>query len=102
MSVLKKFDESGKEIGSWPTNITADNFQQYVDQYGIERAQGYCEAFSDLYYNLSANKPYPFTIHRMGVEAKKFLERNRVLLEQLNSILQSNQNKSTTDQKYTP
>ncbi|OQP49065.1 hypothetical protein [Niastella populi] len=54
MTLLKKFDENGQEIGSpedVPINET--NFQQYIEQYGKERAEGYKDAFADIMKEIS-------------------------------------------------
>lgn len=46
MSLIKKFNETGQEIGS--ENVAPDNFQQLVEQYGPEFAKGYAAAVTNL------------------------------------------------------
>ena len=48
MTLLKKFDENHQEISSDDVPIDESNFQQYIEQYGKERAEGYKDAFADI------------------------------------------------------
>lgn len=48
MTLLKKFNEAGQEIGSDDVPIDETNFQKYIEQYGQERAEGYKDALTDM------------------------------------------------------
>ena len=49
VSQLKMFDVNGKEIGEGDVQINAINFKDYKKQYGKARAEGYADAFRDLF-----------------------------------------------------
>jgi hypothetical protein len=90
--LMKKFDENGKELRPEKVCINEEAFQQYIDQHGLERAQGYRDAFKDLFYDLENKTPYPFSVDKMSTQAKKFLERNEIVLNLLEQTLEKNQN----------
>ena len=102
MTLLKKFNETGQEIGSEDVEINESNFQRYIDQYGLERAMGYCDAVSDLFYDLEYRMPVPFTVQRNSTAALKFHAEKQKLLNYILLTLEANKNQTQpdSDQKY--
>lgn len=101
---MNMFDENGKELRPERVCMNEEGFQEYIDKFGLERAQGYRDAFHALYYDLESREPYPFSINRMSTQAKKFIDRNAIVLQRIEQILENNQtNKELpTPLKYTP
>jgi len=70
MSLLKKFNETGQEIGSENVPLDNDNLTRYVEQYGQERAEGYQTGMSDILKRVelaitSRDSRFPVPTHAM-------------------------------------
>ena len=104
MSLLKNFDETGKEIGSEDVSITETNFQKYIEQYGPERAAGYRDAVADIMNSLWDILPVPFSVHKMGTRSERLLYKTDAFLIAITKILAADQKStpSIPDQSYTP
>lgn len=107
MSLLKQFSENSEQSANQDVSLTPDNFQQYLEQYGQERALGYRDALRDLLNDLFKPKngePVFLTSQRASTMAKNFQQEKRLLLKAADAILdpQPDATSSSTDQKYKP
>jgi hypothetical protein len=94
MTILKKFDENGQEIGSEDVFITDSNLPDSIKQYGIDWTQGYTAAFSDIMKQITGMMTRTDEYGEWGVSdqvagrrVKKFHRQKSLTLEKMNQIL---------------
>jgi hypothetical protein len=89
MPIFKELGENGEVKSTRDEPLTFMNFDQYVKENGIEKAQGYLEAAQDfykqlqelLYHEYSDGSRYPRGLPFMTKEGCKLLKQKEMLLE---------------------
>jgi len=62
MPIFKKYDENGKQIGTFQEQLTEQNFDKFVEEYGQDKAIGYLDAIeemSELLSSFMTREPQP-------------------------------------------
>lgn len=107
MSTSENHLENEKKSNPLPGIQTPEDFQHYIDRYGIERALGYRDAMQEMLkdlFQINDDVWTPLSDQVAGRKAKKFRLTKTELLKNISGIVDSNftANQKTTDTNLAP